>query len=652
MSNLAVTKLKKDPISYIKDVKIPELAELLATLSDAYYNSSKPLVTDAIFDLLLEALKERDPDNPQLKKIRAPPSKYKVKLPCYMPSLDKIKPDTPELQKWINKYKGPYVLSDKLDGATGLLHKKNKKLFLYSNGDEGYGQNITHLIPHILSKINLESLDEGICIRGELIISKENFAKLNNKYKNGRNAVAGLINSKNYSVNLANLTSFVTYNIIGNNQPPLEQLKILQELNFDVVDYKLVKKLTEKLLSDYLVDRRNSSRYELDGIVVADNASHEEVTKKNPDYSFAFKQILDEQVATTKVIKVNWEVSRHGYLKPTIDVEPVNLVGVTIKHATAFNAKYVKEKVLGPGSVIKIVRSGDVIPHILEVVKPSSSGKPQMPTGKYTWDDTQTNISIILDDKNLDTSIKDTMTTKLIADFFKKLGVKHISDGIVLKLVEAKFDNIFKIVDTLSHSPEDLYSISGLGETIITKIRTNTLEALQDTNLAVLMTASNTLGRGVSLVKIKVILESYPDILTKKYTEEKLAAMLLDLPGFDTKTATLVSSNFDKFKIFFDKLNNIIDLKYLKVYKLVKVKKNKVTGLAKLANITVVFSGFRDKELEDFIVNNGGKVTGSVSSNTSILLYNAGEKSTGKYTKAVELGIDVLTKEEFEEKYK
>jgi len=127
---------------------------------------------------------------------------------------------------------------------------------------------------------------------------------------------------------------------------------------------------------------------------------------------------------------------------------------------------------------------------------------------------------------------------------------------------------------------------------------------------------------------------------------------LLDLPGFDTKTATLVSSNFDKFKIFFDKLNNIIDLKYLKVYKLVKVKKNKVTGLAKLANITVVFSGFRDKELEDFIVNNGGKVTGSVSSNTSILLYNAGEKSTGKYTKAVELGIDVLTKEEFEEKYK
>src|SRR5271155_1972470 len=137
MSNLAVTKLKKDPISYIKDVKIPELAELLATLSDAYYNSSKPLVTDAIFDLLLEALKERDPDNPQLKKIRAPPSKYKVKLPCYMPSLDKIKPDTPELQKWINKYKGPYVLSDKLDGATGLLHKKNKKLFLYSNGDEG-----------------------------------------------------------------------------------------------------------------------------------------------------------------------------------------------------------------------------------------------------------------------------------------------------------------------------------------------------------------------------------------------------------------------------------------------------------------------------------------------------------------------------------
>jgi DNA ligase (NAD+) len=656
-------QLNKDPLKYATNINITTLASLIDTLAFAYYNTNKPLVTDAIYDLLLDTLTERDPDNPQLKKTRSTPDKNKVKLPCFLPSLDKIKPNTPELNKWLTKFKSTsYVLSDKLDGATGLLYKKNNKLFLFSNSDEGYGQNITHLINHIMPNIKVEDIEDEMCIRGELIISKENFEKLNkensNKYKNGRNTVSGLINSKNYSVTLANATQFITYTIINNKNNDKnkltqeQQLFVLKELNFDVVEYKISKKLTEDILSSYLLERRKLSKFEVDGIVVSDNNVHDDTQlKTNPEHSFAYKQILEEQIATTQVLKVNWEPSRHGYLKPTIDITPVNLVGVTIKHCTVFHAKYVVDNVIGPGSKIKIIRSGDVIPHILEVLTSSTSKKPQLPEDiDYKWDETKTNIYVdVKATKNIKNSkLNEAITTKIIANFFKKLNVKYISTGLIAKLVANNYNSIFKILEALYNSQEELYDIPGLGQTIITKIKENTEEAISKMQLDVLMTASNTLGIGISLVKTKMILETYPDILIKNYNKEELQNMFLELNGFDIKTANLVSSNFEKFKTFFNEMSKIVDLSNIKKYKIKKIIKNN-----KLNDKIIVFTGFRDKELEEYIVSNGGKVSTSVSKNSSVVVYSGEDASnSSKYKEAVKLELELLNKEEFIKKYK
>src|ERR1700744_2630035 len=113
----------KNPKKYATAVDVTELEKTLRYLSNKYYNTGKSVVSDEIFDLLKDVLKERDPANPFLGEIGAPINKSKVKLPFPMGSLDKIKPETKELEKWINKYEGPYVLSDKLDGTSAQFYK-------------------------------------------------------------------------------------------------------------------------------------------------------------------------------------------------------------------------------------------------------------------------------------------------------------------------------------------------------------------------------------------------------------------------------------------------------------------------------------------------------------------------------------------------
>jgi NAD-dependent DNA ligase len=146
-----IPSLLNNPSQYANSISTDELANILQQLSYHYYNTETELVPDSIYDLLRDILESRDPKHPYLKIIGAPINKEKVKLPYYMPSLNKIKPDTDELDKFISKYKGPYVLSDKLDGVSALFIKshngKNDKM--YTRGDGTYGQYISYLIPYV-----------------------------------------------------------------------------------------------------------------------------------------------------------------------------------------------------------------------------------------------------------------------------------------------------------------------------------------------------------------------------------------------------------------------------------------------------------------------------------------------------------------------
>ena len=171
------------------------------------------------------------------------------------------------------------------------------------------------------------------------------------------------------------------------------------------------------MLGNLLVKRRKESNFEIDGIVVIDSSKPYKNSKKNPKYGFAYKTVLTDQIAEVKVLDVLWDISMDGYLKPRLLVETVRLVGVDINYVTAFNAKFVEDNKLAPGSIIKLVRSGDVIPHILEVIKESPTGKAKMPDIPYKWNKSKVDIII----KNKKGKYGNDIKIKLFNHFFKTL---------------------------------------------------------------------------------------------------------------------------------------------------------------------------------------------------------------------------------------
>jgi len=594
-------------------------------------------VSDEIYDILRDILIERDPTNAFLKQVGAPLIKNKIELPYFMPSLDKIKPTTDALAKWVSKYKGEYVLSDKLDGVSALLYKdKQNKIKLFTRGDGIEGQDISHLIPFVLKPgIIFNDIPKEAAIRGELIISKDNFKKISKDFKNARNAVAGLVNAKHFSKDVASVTDFIGYAVINPLMTQAKQMDQIEKWNIPVVTHVIKKSLTNDLLSDYLTKRRKESKYEVDGIVVIDSSKTYPNTLANPEYGFAFKAVLTDQVAEATVVDVLWDVSKHGYLKPRVKIQPINLVGVEISYATAFNAKFVKDNILGPGAVIKLVRSGDVIPHIMEVIKPAASGEPKMPTVPYYWTDTKVDIIV----KDVHGDRKDRILVKQITSFFKILGVKFLSEGIVTKFVE----NGYKSVVDIIKGRDKLTDIEGVGDKLVTKIFTNMDNAFKASTLYQLMAASNLFGRGFGTRRTKLITDTYPDIMKADWSSDQMTKNIEKIDGFDTLTATQFSKNFDKFKLFMSKLEKVVDLSHLSKKPIVK------KSGSRFADMKVVFSGIRDKAIEQLIEAEGGKVTTSVSNNTTLVIY--ADKETSKYQKAIELKIPTMTLDEFKKKY-
>lgn len=630
-----------------KKLSISDLVKVLKKLSDVYYNSGESLVSDLIYDELRDALEERDPENPFLEEVGAPVkgTKNKVKLPFEMGSLTKIKPDTGALDKWSKKYKGPYVVSDKLDGASVQLYKDKKgNTMLYSRGKSIEGQDISHLIPYVTSKNSIKNLPNNTSVRGELIISKKNFEKVSSYLKNARNAVSGLVNSKTVDMKVAKLTELVTYAVLYPRDNQSHQMKLLEKCEFNVVPYKKVKKLDEDTMKKYLLERKKDSKYEMDGIVCVDDSDIYEETGGYPDYAFAFKMLLDDQTAIATIVKILWDPSMDGYIKPTIEIKPIDLIGVTVTYATAHNAKFIVDNNLGPGAKIKIVRSGDVIPYILEVIEESKSGKPQMPSYEHEWNETEVDLIV----KNPNENIKKMIVIKQMIHFFSAMKIKYLSEGIITKLVNNGYDTIPKI---LKAKKEKLSKIEGLGDKMVTKIYDEIDRAFEEVDLQTFVGASHKFGRGLGRRKMEEVLNVYPDILSQNWSNKQMVNKILEVPGFALKLAQLFADNFGDFKKFYDEIAKIKDIsRFVDVESSDDDDSESEEQL--LDGEKIVFTGFRDSDLEKCIKKMGGKVSSTVSGNTTILVHkDDADQSVSKFQKAKEKGTKIISQSAFIKKY-
>jgi len=614
---------KKNGLKYIISLHEKIIIEMLSYLDELYYNDDT-FITDLEYDILREYAKNKYGSHLYFKNIGAPiPGNEKVKLPIFMGSMDKIKPETNDLSNWLSKYKGKYIISAKLDGVSGLYIRENSVEKLYTRGDGTYGKDISHLIPFL----NIPDFNEKIMIRGEFIMNKNVFKeKYENEYSNIRNLVSGIINTKTINEKIKDI-HFVIYELICPILKPVNQLEYLSNHQAEVVDYIEKEIITEELLIEQLLFLKKNYIYEIDGLIITNNDIYERKIG-NPNHSFAYKMILNDQIREAVVKDVIWTPSKDGYLKPRIEIDTLMIGNVKITYLNGFNGSYIKNNKINVGSKLSIIRSGEVIPHILEINSFSEEGK--MPDIPYKWTDTM--IDIILE--NLD---NDVVKKKQIVLFLKTIGVEDISEGIVKKLVEKGYDTIEKII---SLKIEDFLKINGFQEKMANKIYHGIKNSLENVELCELMVASNIFVRGTSINKINSILENIPNVF-EKYNDVEKINHITKIKGMSLKTAT---EFVEKLPLFFDFCEKIGKTDILKK----NFEKKNIISNHELYKKNIIITGFRDNKLKEWIENIGGIIGSNVTSKTYLVISSS---INNKTKEANVLKIPIYSLKEFVEKY-
>ena len=636
---------------YCQTEEIEKLHNLKLYLDDLYYNTDKSDFPDSLYDILKDILIKRDPTYvpPVGAKIRT--NQNRVKIPFHMGSADKITPsDEKELVRWFEKNScDELIVSDKLDGVSGTYIYKNGKQKLYTRGNGDIGADISFLIQYISTIPKIKGMKDNIAVRGELIIKKKIFEEkykfngngveyktekkeikgVGRTYKHSRNMVSGLVGAKTVRQGLDDL-QFIVYEIIGDETMPKpeNQMKELKKLGFTPVNWKVIQKTKkiEKWIQIHDEFKKNSE-YEIDGIVVQSNVKYDRNTSGNPDYLFAFKVNAEENIVETTVLDIEWSVSKWGQIIPVAIIDPVELPGVTISRVTVSNASLMYEKMIGPGSIINVTRSNEVIPFIDSVVEPCEELK--YPNMEYEWDDNNVHLIVV----NPIPELIDNMRIKLFASFFDKMSIKHVSVQTVSKLYKGGLNTLLKIVKA---TKKDLMKI--FKEKSATRIFDNIRVGLKGVKASQLLGAAGVFGYGIGRKRMDALLTDIPDILSTN--KKGLKKRILEVEGFSDIMADKIVANIDYAVGFIDELSDYVSF----------ADDTRVSD--ELVGKKFVFSGFRSKELEQHIVDRGGSIATSVSKKTSGLIVNVKEGVlTGKSAKAQSCGVSIYTKEEFIKKY-
>lgn len=609
MTEYAKTLNNKDLLDYINDLKL------------AYYFGT-PKVSDDEYDEIVEML----PSNIKPKTgIDVPETfKDKVKLPYWMSSLDKAKSKSGIIERFLNKYNGEYVVSEKLDGLSGLYIVKDTSHKLFTRGTGDKGRNVSYLLKYI----KLPELPVGV-YRGELIMSKSSFKKYNTIHpeaKNARTTAVGLVNHKNPNPTDLSLIEFVPYEIIKNSDPqdsPSIQFSIMKSTIWSKV-FK-GSDLSDNKLESLTIQRIENSDYEIDGLVVTQNSSYERSNGQDPSYSIAYK-IVKTGVETV-VNEVKWKISKDNYIKPVVHFNPIQIDGHTIKQASAHNAAYVFNNGIGGGAVIKVTRSNDVIPYVVDVIKGTDA---EMPDCEWEWNDTIKDAI----------AVEKTSSAHLqtIVYFFKEIDCQFFGEKMIEKCIHAGIYDIPAIIDC---TIEEFKHIPGIEQKSASRIYNNIRLALDNCSEEALMSGSNTFGRTMGKKRIKLFIDAFPNWYDETPTRENL----LNIEGYQSKTVDCVLDGIPKFKKFL----HILPAPYNKLSFYRKEPPTTINN-GVMKDQKIVCTGFRSKELESWIVKNGGEIVSGVSKKTTILLTKEITDTT-KTQKAKDLDIPIMLVKDFCVKY-
>ena len=618
---------------------IEQLKEKIRLANDAY-RVGEPIMSDKEYDILIEELAEMSPDDELLSVVghEILDEGRKTKLPIPMASMNKIK-SLEEIKDWQRLKLIPnaveIICTPKYDGLSLCKDEENNGDAI-TRGDGVYGQKSNEHYELIGNKLyDIENdIDPFAPITfshsyGEVIMPKQVFLdKYSNDFANPRNLVAGLINSKSISESLKDC-NFIKYGAIPSskfrNHFTTKQ-QILNELNENQkvkVPYHVcgILDLTEELLISLF--KEWSQEYEIDGVILEVNnlatqtSLGRETSSGNPVWARAFKHPSFEQTAETEVIGITWNISKQGLLKPVLHINPVKLDGVTVSNVTGNNARFVKDMGIGVGAKVVVKRSGMVIPLIVDVLETVEFVEPTIEGVEIGWNEAGIELITL-------TETDDQKLKKNIA-FFEILEADNVGEGVITQLWEAGFKTIDQILNLTTN---DLESIDRFGKRKAKIVYDSIKKSVKDVQLSKLQHATG-IFPGLGSKKLALL---------EHFVEKPTIEQVMEIEGFAEISAKTYVDNYDNFRTFVAQLPVTIAEKVEVV----------ATG-DDLVGKQFVFTGVRRKDLEEVIVSRGGVIGGSVSKNTTHLVMKVKGSGSSKETKAISLGVEIMTVEELED---
>lgn len=629
-----------NPTDTVVNTPKEDLLQIITTLDDFYYNTTEPLLEDGSYDLLRElAVGQGIPLDHHTGAVATGDT---VKLPYYSGSADKIKARTAELDRFVKKFipKGQsvtFVLGDKLDGLSGTYWRDDEGHHLASRGDGIEGTNWDHL----LQFMNLPPLSIGEVVKGEVIITEEDFAAIpdseftDGKRTSARHVAAGLTSKLDEDPNWK-LLNFVAFGFPSEDALTEAQMYALDARGFTTAWYSSVpvnaetREHFQSELEEIYTDRRENSPYQIDGLIVTANVDHELITSGNPTHMAAFKMPLPEQMAETEVEYIEWNLSRYNVWIPRIKIKPVVIGGATYNWCHGENARAIIRDGIGIGAKVVLLRSGDVIPDIYQVLE---KAEPQFPDDAYEWGKTEVDLVLPAGRKS------ETADIKQISHILTEMGMAGMKQGTVKKIYSEGYTTL---KDFLSLDVRALVDIQGIKERSAESIYGQIRNA-QDNGVPLykLMAASATFGRGFGETKSKSALTSVPELLDLQPMayNATIVQRIADGEDFTEESAESFVQCWPDF------------LEFLEEVASVKVLTDMTASSGVLDNEVIVFTEFRDADLQDLIELEGGKIGSSVTKKTTMVVTLSPEGSTTKLKKAREMGLPIMLPKVFAEKY-
>lgn len=605
---------------------ISEIVEKIKSANVAY-RIGKPIMSDSQYDILIEELKELDPHNDILKQVGhiITDESRKRKLPIEMASMNKVK-TMDEIQDWCRS-KGiskneVVIITPKYDGLSLCVDEITQES--WTRGDGTFGQksdNHYNFIQNKLDDFVLETekyeryVPASLFTYGEVMMPKSIFiSKYSSDFANPRNLVAGLLNSKDISESLKD-TNYIKYGVVTPDDPFSSKAEMLDWLNKNQsvkVKYHLCK--ISDLSEDMLIDlfHEYSTEYEIDGLIIEiDDISLQsklgrETSSNNPCWARAYKSPDFEQVAETIITGISWNISKQGFLKPTLHVSPVKLDGVTISNVTGNNARFVKDLGLGVGAKVLIKRSGMVIPIIYDVIEKVEFQMPNVPN--IDWNDNGVELMTLTE--------TDEQRFKQAVSFFEILEVDNVGEGVIKQLWLAGFDSIKSILEA---TPDKLSKLEGFGKRKAMIVYNAIQSKTKDVQLSKLQHATG-FFKGLGSLKLKKL---------EQFKEKPTLEEVMNIEGFAQTSAKSYIESYDKF------------FEYVKDLP-ITIKQNSDNISNELNGKVFTFTGVRRPDLVKIIESKGGKEGSSVSKNTTYLVCVDKNSSSSKMTKAKDLGVTIL----------